>query len=138
MLHSKKLNSLVLLKHCLIDCVIWITVMHSGVTEHNTAGSPFPSYALNAIIFMIKPDYPLFWYYWGESRKLYNSPLSVLYTGLILRVHLWGFLRNPHFLLSISVPMELKIKILWEKLTQVISQFNIKHSLSGIHICRII
>ena len=34
--------------------------------------------------------------------------------------------------------MELKIKILLEKLTQVISQSGMKHGLSGIHICRII
>ncbi len=34
--------------------------------------------------------------------------------------------------------MELKIKILLEKLTQVISQSGMKHGLSGINICRII
>ncbi len=48
-----------------------------------------------------------------------------------------GFLKKPPlkiwFLLSIWVPMKLKIKIFLEKLTQVISQFGMKHGLSGIH-----
>ena len=34
MLHNREVNSMVLLKHCLSDWAIWITVMHSGDTKH--------------------------------------------------------------------------------------------------------
>ena len=53
-----------------------------------------------------------------------------------------GFPKKPPLkicsLLTIWVPMELKLKIFLEKLTQVISQSSMKQRLSGIHISRII